>query len=186
VPALVTVTAAIDDLQNAENAAITRVKGAVVLRNEKRTALVMLLQQLKGYIQQQADANVENGASIIASAGVSVKKALVRTPRVFDAKLGPVSGSAKLIAASAGPRSSYEWQCSTDGGKTWVLAPGSSVHLAERAGGGILRRHRVHPSFLSRCTGAELNCRHADFQSAALPTELPVRAKSAPGGGTRP
>jgi hypothetical protein len=123
VPALAIVTAAINDLQNAENYAITRVKGAVITRNEKRTALVMLLQQLKGYIQQQADANVENGASIIASAGVSVKKPLVRAPRVFDAKVGPVSGSAKLVAASAGPRASYEWQYSTDGGKTWVLAP---------------------------------------------------------------
>src|SRR5204862_896689 len=26
------------------------------------------------------------------------------------------------------------------------------------------------------CPGTELNCRHADFQSAALPTELPGRA----------
>jgi len=123
VPALSIVTAAINDLGNAETSAITRVKGAVLNRNEKRTALVMLLQQLKGYIQQQADANIENGASIIASAGVSVKKALVRTPRVFDAKLGTVSGSANLVAASAGPRASYEWQYSTDGGKTWLLAP---------------------------------------------------------------
>jgi hypothetical protein len=64
VPALSVVTAAIDDLQSAETSALTRVKGAVVTRNEKRTALLMLLQQLRGYIQTQADANVENGASI--------------------------------------------------------------------------------------------------------------------------
>ena len=82
----------------------------------------MLLQQLKGYIQTMADANIENGASIIASAGVAVKKPVVRAPRVFGAKLGPVTGTAKLIAASAGPRASYEWQYSTDGGKTWVPA----------------------------------------------------------------
>jgi hypothetical protein len=123
VPALSVVTGAIDDLQNAEASALTRVKGAVVTRNEKRTALLMLLQQLKGYIQTQADANVENGASIIASAGVAVKKSLVRAPRVFDAKLGPVSGTAKLVAPSGGLRASYEWQYSTDAGKTWVLAP---------------------------------------------------------------
>jgi hypothetical protein len=36
---------------------------------------------------------------------------------------GTVSGSAKLVAASAGRRASYEWQYSTDGGKTWVMAP---------------------------------------------------------------
>jgi hypothetical protein len=123
VPPLPKVTAAIDDLQNAETGALTRVKGAVVTRDEKKTALVMLLQQLKGYIQTQADANIENGASIIASAGVNVKKPVVRAPRVFDARLGPVSGTAKLVAPSAGHRASYEWQYSTDGGKTWLLAP---------------------------------------------------------------
>ena len=123
VPALSIVTVAIVALQDAQTSALTRVKGAVVTRNEKRTALLMLLQQLKGYIQTQADANVENGASIIASAGVSVKKPVVRAPRVFEAKLGPVSGTAKLVAPSGGLRASYEWQYSTDGGKTWVLAP---------------------------------------------------------------
>ncbi|HEX8791341.1 MAG TPA: fibronectin type III domain-containing protein [Polyangiaceae bacterium] len=123
VPTLAAVTAAIVDLQNAETIALTRAKGTVVNRNEKRTALVVLLHQLKGYIQTQADANIENGASIIASAGVGVKKPVVRAPRVFDAKLGPVSGTATLVAASAGHRASYEWQYSTDGGKTWVLAP---------------------------------------------------------------
>jgi len=123
VPPLSTVTAAVVDLQNAETAALTRVKGAVITRNEKKTALVVLLHQLKGYIQTIADAHVENGASIIASAGVAVRKPLARAPRVFDARPGPVSGSAKLVAASAGSRASYEWQHSTDGGKTWVLAP---------------------------------------------------------------
>jgi hypothetical protein len=123
VPALATVTQAIDDLQSAETLALGRAKGAVIARNEKRTVLVQLLQQLKGYIQTQADANVENGASIIASAGVSVKKTPVRAPRVFAAKPGAVSGAVKLVAASAGHRSSYEWQYSTDGGKTWVTAP---------------------------------------------------------------
>jgi hypothetical protein len=123
VPALATISAAISALQTAETAALARTKGAVVTRNELRTALVTLLQQLKGYIQTTADANVENGASIIASAGVDVRKTVVRSPRVFGAKPGAVTGSAKLIAASAGHRASYEWEYSSDGGKTWVTAP---------------------------------------------------------------
>jgi hypothetical protein len=123
VPPLATVTAAINDLQAAQNVALTRVAGSVIARNEKKTALLMLLDQLAGYVQTQADANVEHGASIIASAGMGVKKPVVRAPRVFDAKLGPLSGTATLVAASAGHRASYEWQYSTDGGKTWVLAP---------------------------------------------------------------
>ena len=50
-PALATVTEAINELQAAETAALARTKGAVATRNEKRTALVALLQQLRGYVQ---------------------------------------------------------------------------------------------------------------------------------------
>jgi len=123
VPALVTITAAITALQVAEAATLTKLKGSVLTRNEKKTALVQLLQQLRGYIQTIADGNVENGASIIASAGVDVRKTVVRSPRVFGAKPGAVTGTAKLVAASAGSRASYEWEYSLDGGKTWVTAP---------------------------------------------------------------
>jgi hypothetical protein len=121
-PALAAVTAAVNDLQTAETAALARTKGAVAVRNDKRAALVVLLQQLRGTVQAAADANMENGASIIQGAGMEVRKTPARVPRVFDAKPGAVSGSAKLVAASAGARSSYEWQYSTDG-KTWVTAP---------------------------------------------------------------
>ena len=122
VPTLAAVTAAINDLTAAEPAAQSRVKGAVTTRNEKSTVLVSLLLQLKAYVQAQADANVENGASIIESAGLGVRKATGRKPRVFEALPGAVSGSVKLLAQSAGSRSSYEWGYSLDGGKTWVSA----------------------------------------------------------------
>lgn len=42
---------------------------------------------------------------------------------VSAAKPGAVSGVAVIVAPSAGARSSYEWQYSPDGGKTWVTAP---------------------------------------------------------------
>jgi hypothetical protein len=115
-------TSAINDLQTAETAALARTKGAVATRNEKRTALVRLLEQLKGNVQTAADANVENGASIIQSAGMALRKPTVRAPRVFAAKPGTLSGTAQLVAASAG-RASYEWEYSADGGKTWITAP---------------------------------------------------------------
>jgi hypothetical protein len=123
VPALTEVTAAISSLQVAETAALARTKGAATTRNELRAALVALLVHLKAYIQVQADANAENAASIIESAGVAVKKTPVRKPRVFAAKTGTNSGTVELITASAGRRASYEWQYSPDGGKTWVSAP---------------------------------------------------------------
>ena len=47
----------------------------------------------------------------------------MRSPRVFGAKPGTITGTAKLVTASAGHRASYEWEYSTDGGKAWVTAP---------------------------------------------------------------
>jgi hypothetical protein len=123
VPTLAEITSAINDLQTAETAALARTKGAVATRNEKRTALVRLLEQLKGNVQTAADANVENGASIIQSAGMALRKPTVRAPRVFAANPGALSGTAQLVAASAARRASYEWEYSADGGKTWITAP---------------------------------------------------------------
>jgi hypothetical protein len=123
VPALATVTEKIDELQAAETATLARTKGAATTRNEKRLALLQDLQQLRGYVQVTADANVDNAASIIQSAGIAVKKAPAHPARVFAAKPGAVSGSVELITHAADRRASYEWQYSTDGGKTWVSLP---------------------------------------------------------------
>lgn len=122
-PSVAAVTAAIDDLKAAQTAAIARTKGAVATRNEKRTALVAVLQQLRAYIQSVADANPANAASIIESAGVAQRKTTTHAARVFAAKPGTVSGVAKVVAKPAARRASYEWEYSTDGGKTWVPAP---------------------------------------------------------------
>jgi hypothetical protein len=146
VPTVAELTQALTDLQNAETAALARTKGAVAARNEKRTTLVSLLQQLRGYVQVQADGNPENGASIIENAGLAVKKAPTRAPRVFSVKPGTVSGEVKVFAPSAGLRTSYEWEYSIDGGATWLtmqptiqaktslvgLKPGSSVMFKYR------------------------------------------------------
>ena len=85
--------------------------------------LVKLLQRLRAYVQDIADANPEEAASIVESAGMSVKKHPVMPPREFAAKQGPVSGSVKLVAPRAAQRAGYEWAMSTDGGKTWPSLP---------------------------------------------------------------
>lgn len=121
-PPLSAIASALDDLQVAETVALTRATGAAAVRNEKRAALVSLLELLAAYVQFVADASPENAISIIESAGLAIKKATVRAPRVFAAKSGTVSGSVKLTAPTAGDRASYLWQYSTDAGKTWVDA----------------------------------------------------------------
>jgi len=122
-PALATLNAAIADLHSAQVATASRAKGTATVRNEKRAVVVGLIQQARGYVQGVADATPESAASIIESAGFAVRKPPTRGARAFEARQGAVSGSAKLVAVSAGKRSSYEWQYSTDGGKTWILAP---------------------------------------------------------------
>jgi hypothetical protein len=122
-PTLAAVTAAIGELQIAETAALARTKGAVAARNERRTALVSVLQQVRAYIQVTADADAANAGSIIQGSGVAVRKTPTRRARAFAAKPGPVSGVAKVVAEAAARRAAYEWQYSTDGGKTWVTAP---------------------------------------------------------------
>ena len=161
IPTLAALTQAIERLTAAEPAALARTKGAVTLRNEKDTSLVALVQQLRAYVQAAADANVENGASIIESAGLAVRKAAVRAPRGFTANPGTVSGTVKLVAKSAGPRSSYEWQLSTDGGKTWLSAPvtiqARTVVTGMSAGSTVQFRYRPVTRPV-RATGARSSC----------------------------
>ena len=125
-PALAVLMAAVAALHDAETVALSRVKGAATVRNDKRSALVALLQQLRGYVQTIADATPENGAAIIESAGLAVRKTATHAKRPFAAKQGALSGSAVVTAVSAGARASYEWQYSVDGGKTWVAAPSTT------------------------------------------------------------
>ena len=122
-PPLATVAAALADLETAEIAAQARTRGAATVRNDKRAILVQALQELRAYVQRIANATPETAAAIIQSAGVSLKKPTVPTPRVFGARAGTVSGSVKLVASSAARRASYEWEYSADGGKTWVVTP---------------------------------------------------------------
>jgi len=123
-PTLAVLSGAVNDLEVAQTAALTRAKGAVEVRNEKRAALVTLLADLRAYVQTIANAAPpEHAAAIIQSAGMNVRKTPVHKPRVFAAIQGSVTGSVKLVAPFAGPRSAYDWQWSTDGGKTWQLAP---------------------------------------------------------------
>jgi hypothetical protein len=122
-PTLAAVTAATDDLRSAEAAALSRLKGAVAARNDKRKALLAVLQQLRSYIQSVTDADEGNGPAIIESAGLAVRKLPTHKARVFAAKPGRTSGVATIVAASSAHRAAYEWQYSADGGKTWVAAP---------------------------------------------------------------
>ena len=131
-PPLSVVEAAIDALSAAETATRSRTAGTVAVRDGRRLALVVLLQQLRSYVQTRADANPDRGASIIESAGMSVKRPRELPARIFNVRPGRVSGSVTLLAPKAADRAGYEWTYSLDGGQTWhdlpfTLQAGTSV-----------------------------------------------------------
>jgi hypothetical protein len=121
-PPLATILAAVTALLQAEAAALARTRGAVVVRNDAKAALVTLMHQLQGYIQTTADADPENGGAIIQSSGLPARKMPTHPARVFAVKTGALSGSVDVVAPTAARRASYEWEYSLDGGKTWVDA----------------------------------------------------------------
>ena len=101
--------AAIDALDVAQTATLTRAAGTVAVRDEKRLSLVMLLHQLLSYVQATADQTPESAASIVESAGVFVEKARSVKARVFTATPGSVSGTIDLAAPMAARGAGYEW-----------------------------------------------------------------------------
>jgi hypothetical protein len=123
VPTLAVLVAALNELHDAEKAALSRAKGAAALRNAKLAAVRQLTQQMRAYVQSVADAAPENSAAIIESGGFAVRKVNPRGKRAFVIKPGALAGSVIVTAVAAGPRSSYEWQYSIDGGKTWINLP---------------------------------------------------------------
>jgi hypothetical protein len=125
-PTLATVAAALAELVKAEAAAKTRTKGATETRNAKRAALLLLVDALASFVQTIADADPENAAAIIQSAGMGVRKIPLRAKRAFNVLQGRVTGSVEVTAPVVAAHASYDWQWSTDGGKTWQSAPSTT------------------------------------------------------------
>ena len=109
-------------LGTAEQAVLTRVKGAAATRNVKLAVVRSDMEHQKAHVQQIADQNPATAEAVIHSAGMSVKKITLRNKADLAATLGPVLGSVHLVAKSSGHRVAYEWQYSLDQ-KTWTSAP---------------------------------------------------------------
>jgi hypothetical protein len=122
-PSLQTVSAAIDALEAAEGEALSRSRGSAAVREEKRVALISLFELLRAYVQSVSDADIDNSAAIIENAGMSIKRNRGGSKRSFAVKHGIVSGALKLSVPVAAQRACYEWEMSTDGGKTWQPLP---------------------------------------------------------------
>jgi hypothetical protein len=121
-PTLSVFASDIAELAAAQATALTRAIGTRAARDEKLRIVLSDLNHLKACVQLVADENPEVAATIIESAGMSVKRVGHCTRGEIEARQGNVSGSARVIAKRAGDRAGYEFQYSTDA-KTWIDAP---------------------------------------------------------------
>jgi hypothetical protein len=145
-PPIATLSALLAKLEVAETATKARTKGTVEARNAAMGALRSALQAEKATIQQVADADPDNALAIIGSTSLGVRKITPRTKAPFAVTQGAVSGSVHLAVKAAGVRAAYDWEWSSDGGKTWNQAPSTTqaktTVLALPVGTSVLFRFR--------------------------------------------
>lgn len=121
-PPLATVTTDIQVLEAAEVTAKHHAKGDAQARDLALTKVVSDIHGLGAYVQSVADANEAEAAAIIASAGMGTHPHGVHAKPELAAHMGP-GGLVILRALAAGKHAAYEWQMSTDAGKTWTALP---------------------------------------------------------------
>lgn len=133
-PALTVLAQQIQDLEVAHQATLTRAKGTVAVRNAKRDVLITSLESERMYVQSLCDANPEQAETYITAAGMAAAKTPQHNKPVLAATQGTVPGSAKLVANATElvgrgvrKRATFNWQMSTDGGKTWTSLPSTPL-----------------------------------------------------------
>ena len=104
-PALAAVTTALDELDTAETAALTKAKGTAEARDAALAKVKRLLRQLEAYVQLIADGSGEQAEPVIVSAAMNVRKVTPRQKQVFEA-VQSVSGSTSPGKATNPPGTS--------------------------------------------------------------------------------
>jgi hypothetical protein len=117
----------LDDLATSEAKAKTRAEGAVEARDLAEKVVVDDMVSLKGYVGQIVAANPSEALAIIAAAGMSSKQFRLRHKAALAAMMGAAPQEVLLQAKAVRGRAAYEWQMSSDGGKTWVVIGLSTV-----------------------------------------------------------
>lgn len=108
-PALAAVNAAIDDAEAAQAAAADGGKSKTAAARSKLEAMMQLITNLSLYVQLTAAGD----ESIVALAGLDVKKSTVPHIPDFDIQQGPHSGSVTL-RVKAHDKTVYKWQYCKD------------------------------------------------------------------------
>jgi len=119
-PALSAVTSDIDALEAAEVAARQRTKGAAAARDLEQKVVEEDLLALKAYVQQVANQHPDQAEAIVTSAGMTLRRSGRARKPVLAASMGPSPDEVTLRAKARGRGAAYEWQSSSDGGKSWT------------------------------------------------------------------
>lgn len=133
-PPIAQLTKDVDDLEKAEATARDGGKGTVAARDLALDVVVEDLTLLKGYIRKVCNENPGQVDLIIDSSGFSRKKLGKHDKPELAAKLGPAPATIRLDAKARQKGSLYEWQWSSDGGRTWVTLGTTDVANATLTG----------------------------------------------------
>lgn len=113
-PTLSSILAAATALEDAAEDARVGSKEDTAVMNKRRDELDALLSNAGLYVQSVANNDPDIGDIIIYSAGMDVKHNEGGQPRTFKVFNTELPGRVRIRTASAGQRSGYEWEFSTD------------------------------------------------------------------------
>jgi len=133
-------------LQDAE-ATVHTTKGVTAARDTKAEALVNDMHGLEHFVQGLADAAPAQAVEIIQASGFSVTAHGAHSKAPLTAEMGP--GAVVVLRGHAGAHGSvYEFQMSTDGGKTYASLPAMShantTITGLAVGTSIMCRYRIN------------------------------------------
>jgi hypothetical protein len=118
-PPLAVFEADLRALEEAHTLTLTRAAGTASARDACLDRVRGDLLALCTFVQSVADANPEDAAAIIETAGMNVKRSSGHGKADFEVKRTTVPGTVVLVARAAKGRASYDWQYGKDG-VTWL------------------------------------------------------------------
>ena len=123
-------------------AARTKVPGAAAARNVQRNLLIGLMETALGLVQTIADAcpTVDQAVSTIQEAGLVVAlvpqhiKAILAAKQATPGSNVTLEANATALGVTGRKRSCFNWQLTSDGGKTYVSLPSTPTATTSVAG----------------------------------------------------
>ena len=112
-PTLATLSINIANVKAAYLTSLSGAKGTKGLMYAELKTLEISLKLLAAYVEANANVDTVNAENIILSAGMQVKKASVRKPKVFNVKAGRIEGDV-ILNSKAVKRGAYIYQMTTN------------------------------------------------------------------------